>query len=383
MADRITPNIQINFNGADITAALYNCIVSVETSHNAQDHNDTATIVLEDTPDPVTGACLPVAPKNSDVEVLFGYVEDNSLVSQGTFQVSENERTAPPYQLTVHCHTVGQDNAQHKDVGDNSYHDKSLKDIIQDLAKKSGLEGVVHPSMADIQVPHYDQTSQSHASSAAELAQRFGGAMKFGSGGKMIVSPLGASTSTTGVEVTSTVIKKSQCKSYRYLAQSRSSYDGFATMWHDADKGVTQLFSTNPGAKATLRNAEQAASEAEAKAQTAANKQTVDATASTFTFETSMGVPELQVGGKVTAEEFPPDMETGWVVMECKQRYTPSGYITNCTCWLDTGTDGSQASGSSQPMQQGGEAQDGGDGTNGDGTSGDQLTTGGGGPNAN
>ena len=100
--------------------------------------------------------------------VAIGW-RDTGLVDKGTFRVDEVEHSGAPDIITIRARSA--DLTQKiRTRRERSWHDVTLGKVLRGLAGEHGLKAQIDAKLADIAIPHLDQTGESDV----HLLQRLG-----------------------------------------------------------------------------------------------------------------------------------------------------------------------------------------------------------------
>lgn len=161
---------RVSVNGRDVTDRMNDFIESIECTDKEGGGDDTATIVFNDN----DGQCAS-PPKGADIEIEL----DGAMVFKGYTDAPESVVSrGGGMTLNVPCTStdrrgkVKQRLQHHKD-------DCTLKEFLEDAAKKAGLSGIkVDPEFAEIKRDYWRAGGESFAHLGRRLAEEFGGTFK-------------------------------------------------------------------------------------------------------------------------------------------------------------------------------------------------------------
>ncbi|CAM5399730.1 hypothetical protein AFEL58S_02015 [Afipia felis] len=195
----MTPDFTISADGIDVTDRFADRKIDLEVVDGTGTESDSAEIKIFD-PDtmvdpPRHGAMLAIA---------MGYRE-TGLVPQGTFKVDQIYFEGYPHAIRITANAA--DNMKSlKERRTKDYTNKSLGEIVNEIAGRHGLTGAVAPSLASVQFPllaggdksYIGQHEESDAAFLTRIADRLGGFWS-PKAGRLVLARRGDGKSVSGV----------------------------------------------------------------------------------------------------------------------------------------------------------------------------------------
>lgn len=230
------PDYRILINDKNVTDIFQGRLISLRLKDERGNKADQLDISLSDDDDRLT---LPA--KKSVIKVWLGFkngalkqTPSNALVYKGAFVVDEisyrNQNTVNTLQITARSADF---KGPLKVKREQSWHNVSLEDMLQSIAKRNQLTPRISPTLAKVTIDHIDQTDESDISFLNRLAKRYDALCTI-KDAHLLFAELGKATTISGNPFPPLTIDISQASSYSYQTQSRDSeYTGVQTYWND------------------------------------------------------------------------------------------------------------------------------------------------------
>ncbi len=127
---------------------------------------DELTMTLED-----HDGRLAIPPRGKILTVALGW-EGEALVDRGSFTVDEVEHSGAPDVLTIRARSADL-RKENPAKRCESYHEKTLEEIVATAAGRLGLAPNIASALAGIFIDHIDQTDESDLHFLHRLAERY------------------------------------------------------------------------------------------------------------------------------------------------------------------------------------------------------------------
>lgn len=342
------PYFTLALDGKSLSASIMARVLSWEIFSRADFMLDHITVVLDDRPPHIEEPQF-----GQELIVAIGYRE-TGLVEKGSFFIDEVIYGGNPEQ-TVTIVAKAHDNRKKLKGGINqSYHQKTIEEIVSEIAQRNGLQPMVDGKLGQKKIEHRDQTKQSDMSFLQTLATDYGAMFKI-KDGKLSFAPWGATKSVSGEAITNTTLRRSECLTYDCLLHSRSAFKQTATDFRSLDNNEdntenSQLTTPDnaPEGQGDFYDPPMAPTQDEAGARASSNSEALDRSQNTFEF-VCVGKPELDSECFVTLEGFRPGIPTLWKIDDCRQVFGASGFHTQCKCVLPGDSSAAPAAWSASP----------------------------------
>lgn len=219
----LAPDFMLMLESRDITGNISNRLIQLTMTDNRGFEADQLDIELDDSDGlvqlPVRGAVL----------TLFLGWKDSALVGKGSFTVDEVEHRGAPDTVTIRARSAdfrGSLNSRREE----SWHDKTLGQIVESIATRNKLTAAVAPELAKIPVPHIDQAQESDAKFLTRLADRNGGEVSVKAGKLLFLKP-GNAVSASGKKIPQVTIIRSDGDRHQFSIADRGAYTGVTAQW--------------------------------------------------------------------------------------------------------------------------------------------------------
>ncbi len=219
----LTPAFMLKLESRDITGNISDRLINLTMTDNRGFEADQLDIELDDSDGlvqlPVRGAVL----------TLFLGWKDSALVGKGSFTVDEVEHRGAPDTVTIRARSAdfrGTLNSRREE----SWHDKTLGEVVAAIAARNKLTASVTPVLAGIKIPHIDQTQESDAKFLTRLADRNGGEVSV-KAGKLLFIKAGNATTASGKPIPQVTIARSDGDRHQFAIADRGAYTGVTAQW--------------------------------------------------------------------------------------------------------------------------------------------------------
>jgi len=163
------PAIQVTVDGTPVAGAFYERLVSLSVTDKDGLKSDTVDIELNDGPP----AFLAIPPTGAIITVKVGY--GNTLVSLGDFTVDKVKLKCMPYRMTISGKAADLRSGKLKERQERSWDNRTLGDIVGDIAKESNLTPALDPGLASYRYDWIAQQDETNLHFLRRLAERHNG----------------------------------------------------------------------------------------------------------------------------------------------------------------------------------------------------------------
>lgn len=214
----MTPFARITGGNVNITGDLTGRLLSVEVHDDAGSESDRVTIRIDDRPRAEDGAMVSLPAVGLVVEVEIGYREGLSR-GMGTYHLDSIDVDAPPATLTVAGRSAKMP-SEFRSPRSASYHQRTLGEIVDEVAGRNGFEAVVEPSLASVVVRHIDQHNESDMAFVARLAAMYDSSAKPVEG-RLVLARNGSGRGAGGGDLPVITITPSDCSQWSFSYSAR------------------------------------------------------------------------------------------------------------------------------------------------------------------
>ncbi len=314
------PDYQLTVDGKDITPMVDSRLISLELTEGRGDEADQLSITLDD-----SDGQLAIPPQGATITLLLGWVGE-ALVDKGEFEVDELEHGGTPDQLTITARPVDM-RGQVRLRTSRSWHGATLGQVVRDIAARNGLQAKVAPALAGLPIGHADQTHESDLHFISRLARQHDSTATVKKG-RLVVLPIGTSTTADGAALPQLTIARRDGDSHRWHSAERNGYTGARASWYDqrAAKRKDVVAGSDDNAK---RLKDVYATEADATKAATAEQGRIERGKATFELTLAQGRPELMPQATVTVQGFKPQIDSArWRIVKCTHSVGDGGYTT-------------------------------------------------------
>lgn len=219
----LTPDFMLMLDSKDITGNISNRLMSLTMTDNRGFEADQLDIELDDADG------LVELPLRGAVLTLYLGWKGFALIGKGSFTVDEVEHHGAPDTVTIRARSAdfrGTLNSRREE----SWHDKTLGEIVAAIAARNTLTSSVIPELAGIKIPHIDQSQESDAKFLTRLAERNGGEVSV-KAGKLLFLKAGRGVTASGKAIPQVTITRSDGDRHQFSIADRGAYTGVTAKW--------------------------------------------------------------------------------------------------------------------------------------------------------
>lgn len=317
------PQCKITVDGKLVSGTFTSRLVSCEVTDAEGVSADTVSITLNDDPP----AALPR--RGATIRVWMGYA--GRLVFMGAFVADEIEAEFKPYQLTITGRSADLRKAKAKQNRERHWDDKTLGDIVSQIAAEHGLTPRIDTEMGAHVYDWLGQQNESDIHFLERLAERHGAT--FGvKDGNLVFAAKGAGRSVSGAALTPIVVTLADLVegTGRIRLSDRSQYKAVTASYQDREKArrVDVEEDSDAEGEAIYRLGEPFADEKEARRAAKAKARDLKRNGGSFSCQI-VGNPQARAGAPLTfsgvrsgADGMP------FIIETARHAFSKSGYTT-------------------------------------------------------
>ena len=304
---------------ANLLAVWGDTLTSIKI-HDATAHDsDTCTLTFA-----VSSPFPPLPPKGTRYVVSVGWAAD-ALAMTGLYTVQRSSIAGDPesgHTITVECRAADlSDKAKTVDSG--HWDDKTLGEIVDDVAGKMGLSARVAPSLRSIRIPYRARIDQEAADFLSDLADDFGGAFKI-AGEHVVMTERGSGQSASGAELPTIEMHYDTAYGFSFDFEPRGDDAEAVGSWWDEETGTWRDESDEGTGKGRLARPHPWPSKDEAKRGAKAKRRARKRQSATGSIE-GPGDPAAVAGCPIRAIGFGPDADgTPWIAASVEHDIQPA-----------------------------------------------------------
>lgn len=270
---------------------------------------------------PKAGAVLQLAigwAKGSDVTP--------GLIDKGRFKVDEVERSGPPDTISIRARAADL-TGEYRTRRDAVWKNKSLGQILQDIATRHGLRTAIHPDLVGKQIAVIEQAGKSDMQFVRDLGRRYD-AVATVKDQTLVFMPIGAATTASGKAIPRRTITRRDGWNWTFRHAQRNEHDGAEARYQDQDAGRRRVVKSGGKKRKRLKTVYGSKGEAEAaaKAETERNRRA----AYEFDYTLALGDPTFIPNQAVELKGWDSEIDAlPWLVSEISTRLSAGGLTTS------------------------------------------------------
>ncbi|WP_105403422.1 phage late control D family protein [Neorhizobium sp. T7_12] len=337
------PKIEITIDGQSVAGGFYERLVSASVTDNDGGEADTFEMELNDGPPQM----LAIPRTGAVVDIRIGY---GTLRSLGQFTVDKVTCKCLPFGMSISGKSADLRSGKLKERQERSWEGKTVKEIVDDVARESDLQASVDKSIGAHVYDWFAQQDESNIHFLSRLAERHN-ALFAVKAGRLVFSAKGSGNASTGAFVGSVVVSPPRIVegSCTFEANDRTKYSKVVAYYQDKDqaKRVEIEADSDEDGDSVYRIPEPFSSveEADKAAQSKAKdlKRGEGSASVTVVGDTAIvaGAPLLFQGVRPGLDGVP------YVISTVTHAFSKSGYTTAISAKLYDGKSGGEKDGSS------------------------------------
>ncbi len=306
-------------DGADVTEAVRDRLVSLTVTDEAGTQSDQVEIIIGD-----PKGLLAAPRKGAELRVSMGYAP--GATDLGLYLVDEVSMDGPPDRIIVVARAADfQTRLKVKQT--RSWTATTLGEIVTAIAAEHGLTPAVDPILGELAYAQIDQTAESDLHFLTRLAAESDGVAKTLDGHLVLALKGQAKQVISGAPLPSFTIGDTEIVNWSVTAAERSAVSGFRAAWQDAETGerreLVEGDETGP-VEAIAKTFE-----SEERARTAAASKLKQATRSTAELSlTLVGRPDIQAESPIDLAHRREEVSGRWIVNRAVHTLSPAGLVT-------------------------------------------------------
>lgn len=315
------PSYRITLGGTDITPRINGRLISLMLREQRGLEADQLDLVLAD-----HDGALALPRRGAELQVAFGW-QDEGLIDKGLFIVDEIQHSGAPDQLTIRARSADM-RGELPGKRTQSWHDITLGDIVDTIAKRYGLAPVIGKTLGGIRIGHIDQTEESDLNFLTRLGERYD-AIAAVKAGRMLFTTAGEALTASGKAMPTITLTRRSGDQHRYSITDREAYEGVKAYWNDTSGAERKVVLAGSGDNAKQLRPTYA-SEDDALAAAQAELRRLQRGAAQFTLILAEGRPDVAPETAVSCHGWKRDIdETEWLLVEVRHDINESGYISS------------------------------------------------------
>jgi phage protein D len=310
-------------NISGLSQAANDRVLSITIEDSAGIKSDRVSIVLDD-----RDYKLEWPQPGQIVTVSLGY-EETGLTEMGEFELDEPSYSEPPRTMTITGHAQKHVNSNIKAPQTQPWDEKTMGQVVGEIAQRNGYQPEVHPDVASIYFPHIDQTEESDVHLLTRLAEQHDCFVKY-QDGKLQFKPREQTNGTI------TIDKGDSTSISGVVVNSRNKYDSVRAAWHnnDTNERTYETIGGGEGQQYDMRISYPTRDEAINSA-SSKHKQLKRGTGQIDSLQIP-GNPAVRAEMSLVLIGFRPEIcGIPWVISQATHTFSNSGYITTIKAEVD------------------------------------------------
>jgi phage protein D len=225
-----TPIFSVIKDGEDITGRFSDRCTAIEVDlRNGGGSGDVCRIHLDDRDWRISSPAY-----GAKIEVNLGY-QEVGMAWMGQFEIEEVNYEGPPRSIVITGTSSGTQSTLKAPTIKN-FDNKTVGDIVRDIAKSGGIDAVISDDLASKKLPFKNQFS-SNFHLLHELERQFGALAKF-EGGKLIFKSRDDGNTATGNAMPILVLKPEHFEQWSVRHNQRAEFSKVKAGYWDKDEHV-------------------------------------------------------------------------------------------------------------------------------------------------
>lgn len=321
----MTPSFSVSVGGTDVTRRFNDRLVSLIVTDAEGKQSDSVEIQLDD-----RNGEIEIPEKGALMSVSMGYKE-TGLQFMGLFVVDEVEATGFPMMLTIRGKAADM-REDLKKPRTGYWDNKSLQDIMNDIANRNGLDGaLVSQSLASFVYKYLPQTEESDLHFITRMARKHDVVAK-PANGRLIFSKKGEAQSASGQPMGAVVITKTMLVDFSCQIRDRPAVKKVISTYWDQQKAervpvekTSNLDFGDYGPDFEMLHSHGSEEEAAADAQSTVDSQARDQGSLSISI---VGNPNIAAEMTLALVGVRKGVDGAWRVKTCTHQLDGRGYIT-------------------------------------------------------
>lgn len=317
-----TPIIQLTADSEPLNDAVMARLMTVSITDNKHLDADELSITLDD-----HDGALELPKRGVRLQCWMGFT-DSGVHDMGTFVVDSSEWSGTPDTISIKAKSADFKSAL-KSGHSESYHNKTLGEIADTVARRQQLELSIKPDLATINVGHVDQTDESDINLLTRLCHLYGAVVNI-KNGKLLIFTAHANISSSGHALDLTIITRQTGDSFRYSVEDRQGdYDNVSASYQDKSDAKRKTVDTKGETSKTKKLKGNYKSKEAATAAAHAEEKRIKEQQAKFSITTAYAYPAITTESPITLQRFKAEIDAlKWTVDKATHTYGKSSGLT-------------------------------------------------------
>lgn len=297
-------------------------LMTLSVTDNKSLDADELTITLDD-----HDGALALPKRGVKIQCWMGFV-DVGVHDMGTYIVDSSEWSGSPDTINIKAKSADFKSSL-KEGRSQSYHNTTLGEIAEAVAKRQQLTLSIKPEITALDVGHVDQTDESDIHLLTRLCHQYGAVVNI-KHGKLLIFTANTNVSASGHPLDITIITRQTGDQFRYSVEDRQSdYDNVSASYQDTKTATRKTVNNNEAKtktrrlKGTYKSKEAATAAANAEAKRIKEEQ------AKFSITTAYAYPAVTTESPITLQGFKAEIDAlKWTVDKATHTYSKSSGLT-------------------------------------------------------
>ncbi len=318
-----TPVLKLTADDKPLNNQVMARLMTLSVTDNKSLEADELAITLDD-----HDGALELPKRGVKLQCWMGY-EDAGIHDMGTYIVDSCEWSGTPDTINIKAKSADFKSSL-KSGYSESYHNKTLGDVADIIAKRQQLELSIKLDLATINVGHVDQTDESDIHLLTRLCHQYGAVVNI-KHGKLLIFTANANVSASGHPLDITVITRQTGDQFRYTIEDRQGdYDNVATSYQDKKTASRKTVDTNGTKTKTKKLKGTYKSKKAATAAAHAELKRIKDQQAKFSISTVYAYPAVTTESPIQLQGFKAEIDAlRWTVDKAVHSYSKSGGLTS------------------------------------------------------
>ena len=317
-----TPILKLTADSKPLNDQVMARIMTLSVTDNKNLDADELTLTLDD-----HDGALALPKRGVKLQCWMGF-EDAGIHDMGIYIVDSSEWAGTPDTISIRAKSADFKSSL-KSGHSQSYHNKTLGEIAETVAKRQQLTLSIKPELVSIDVGHVDQTDESDIHLLTRLCHQYGAVVNI-KHGKLLIFTANSNVSASGHPLDITTITRQTGDQFRYSVEDRQSdYDNVSASYQDTKTATRKTVNNNEAKtktrrlKGTYKSKEAATAAANAEAKRIKEEQ------AKFSITTAYAYPAVTTESPITLQGFKADIDAlKWTVDKATHTYGKSSGLT-------------------------------------------------------
>lgn len=319
-----TPQIFCSIGGRVVSGLMQPRLIRATVTDGTGIEGDGVTIELDN-----AGDVIDRPQKGDTLEFGGGYRETGGARRFGSYIIEDAEKSGPKRRLTVIAR-AGAIGEKSKEKKNRSWEDKTIEQIVSQIAGEMNLTPAVDPDLASLKIPFRAQLNESDIHMLTQIGQRLG-AMPNTKDGHLVFARKGKGMSISGAALPIVEIGPDDLygeDAFRLRGCARGKYGAIRAYWHDPATASRKKVEEKDGDGPVYEIPELFQDEAEAQAAVKGQRNNSDREEEKLSL-TVVGRETRQAEAKMNVSRIDRDADGEWSIDSITHNFIGSSIYTN------------------------------------------------------